>query len=48
MVKCPLEVAEPLIAATLGMGCLVYLLVFACPVAAGLNPILLVEVRVPV
>ena len=43
MVECPLalilEEAELLTAATLGMDCLAHLLVLACPVAAGLDPI---------
>ncbi len=32
-----LKKAEVLTAATLGMDCLAHLLVFACPVAAGLD-----------
>ncbi len=43
MVGCPLALifseAEVLTAAILGMDCLAHLLVLACPVAAGLDPI---------
>ncbi len=39
-----LEVAEPLTDAILGMECLAHLLVFACPVAAGLDTVPPVEV----
>ena len=34
-----LEEAQVLTAATLDMDCLVHLIVLACPVAAGLDPI---------
>ncbi len=48
MVGCPLALifseAEVLTAAILGMDCLAHLLVLACPVAAGLDPIPPVEV----